>query len=96
VAVHASLLTVRFVAPESFNRVFEDTPLEVILVNARTNNTPEVAQAIAQASLNGGGQADSGRATSPLPASDRSLPGENEAQTRPQPCSKCRSSKTSC
>ena len=36
VAVHAALLTVRFVDPEGFNRVFEDTPLEVILVNANT------------------------------------------------------------
>lgn len=81
-AVHASLLTVRFVAPESFNRVFEDTPLEVILVNARTNDAPEVAQAIAQATLNGGGQAESGRATSPLPASDRSQAGEAQEQSR--------------
>ena len=37
IAVHALLLTVRFVDPESFNRVFEDTPLEVILVNAKSN-----------------------------------------------------------
>jgi len=36
-AVHGVLLSVRFVDPEMFNRVFEDTPLEVILVNARTN-----------------------------------------------------------
>ena len=33
--VHAGLLTLRIVDPESFNRVFQDTPLEVILVNAR-------------------------------------------------------------
>ena len=81
-AVHASLLTVRFVAPESFNRVFEDTPLEVILVNARSKDAPEMAQAIAQASLNGGGQAESGRATSPLPASDLSQAGETQEQSR--------------
>jgi len=35
-AVHAVLLTVRFVDPEGFNRVFQDTPLEVILVNTNT------------------------------------------------------------
>ena len=35
IAVHAVLLTVRFVDPERFERVFQDTPLEVILVNAR-------------------------------------------------------------
>jgi periplasmic protein TonB len=69
VAVHAVLLTVRFVDPESFNRVFEDTPLEVILVNAKSNEKPEKAKAIAQASLAGGGDAEKGRATSPLPPS---------------------------
>lgn len=69
IAVHAALLTVRFVDPESFNRVFEDTPLEVILVNARTNEKPDKAAAIAQASLAGGGDAERGRATSPLPPS---------------------------
>lgn len=66
-AFHAALLTVRFVNPEGFNRVFQDTPLEVILVNARSNEQPDQAMAIAQASLAGGGEALKGRATSPLP-----------------------------
>ena len=69
IALHAALLTVRFVAPEQFNRVFQDTPLEVILVNAHTQERPEKAQAIAQAALAGGGDAAQGRATSPLPYS---------------------------
>ena len=69
VIVHAALLTVRFVDPERFNRVFQDTPLEVILVNAKGNERPEKAAAIAQASLAGGGDAERGRATSPLPPS---------------------------
>ncbi|WP_439519674.1 energy transducer TonB [Hydrogenophaga sp.] len=67
VLVHAALLTVHFVNPEGFNRVFQDTPLEVILVNARSDEKPEKATAIAQASLAGGGDAERGRATSPLP-----------------------------
>ena len=67
IAFHAALLTVRFVNPEGFNRVFQDTPLEVILVNAKSNERPDKAMAIAQASLAGGGDADQGRATSPLP-----------------------------
>ena len=67
IAVHAVLLTVRFVDPEAFNRVFEDTPLEVILVNARTTERPDKARAIAQASMAGGGDTEKGRATSPLP-----------------------------
>ena len=69
VVVHAALLTVRFVDPESFNRVFQDTPLEVVLVNARSNEKVERPQAIAQAALAGGGEAEKGRATSPLPPS---------------------------
>ncbi len=75
-AVHAVLLTVRFVDPESFNRVFQDAPLEVILVNARTTEKSDRARAIAQASLAGGGAADQGRASSPLPRSERADDGE--------------------
>ena len=66
-AVHAVLLTVRLVNPEAFNRVFEDSPLEVILVNASTSERTEKAKAIAQKSMAGGGDAAKGRATSPLP-----------------------------
>ena len=69
VAIHAVLLTVRFVDPERFNRIFQDTPLEVILVNAKSNERPEQAKAIAQTSLAGGGELEKGRATSPLPPS---------------------------
>lgn len=69
VIVHAAVLTVRFVDPEGFNRVFQDTPLEVVLVNAQSNEKVDRAQAIAQASLAGGGEAEQGRATSPLPPS---------------------------
>ena len=42
-AVHAAILSVRFIDPEGFNRVFQDTPLEVILVNARSNEAPTKA-----------------------------------------------------
>jgi protein TonB len=70
VLAHAVLLTVRFVDPEAFNRVFSETPLEVILVNARSNEKPDKATAIAQASLAGGGDLEKGRATSPLPPSE--------------------------
>jgi len=84
VAAHAVLLSVRFVDPERFNRVFEDTPLEVILVNAKTSERPDKAQAIAQASLAGGGDAAKGRATSPLPYSALTSIGDDleEAQRR--------------
>lgn len=77
VLAHAALLSVRFVAPEQFNRVFQDTPLEVILVNARSDEKPDVALAIAQANLAGGGEAAAGRATSPLPPSPEVQIGES-------------------
>ena len=66
--IHAALLTLRFVDPDRFNRVFQDMPLEVILVNARSAEPPTKAQAIAQANLSGGGNVERGRAQSPLPA----------------------------
>lgn len=85
VLVHAALLTVRFVDPEAFNRVFEDTPLEVVLVNARTQERPEKAKAIAQASMAGGGELDKGRATSPLPPALLTQIGDDaEEQTQKQ------------
>ncbi|HEV7915570.1 MAG TPA: TonB family protein [Albitalea sp.] len=68
-AIHAGALFVRIVDPEGFNRVFQDTPLEVILVNARSKEAPLKAHAIAQAQLAGGGEAERGRSTSPLPPS---------------------------
>ena len=77
VAVHAALLSVRFIDPEGFNRVFQDTPLEVILVNAKSTERPEKAQAIAQSNLAGGGDAAQGRATSPLPYSALTAVGDD-------------------
>jgi periplasmic protein TonB len=83
-AVHAGLLAFRFVDPEGFNRVFEDTPLEVILVNANLNEKPDKAQAIAQASMAGGGEAAKGRATSPLPPSPRTEIGDSAEEMQRQ------------
>ena len=85
IVVHAALLSVRFVDPDAFNRIFQDTPLEVILVNARTSERPTKAQAIAQASMVGGGDEPTGRATSPLPPAHLSQSGDaNEAQAQAQ------------
>jgi protein TonB len=85
VALHAALLTVRFVDPQAFNRVFEDTPLEVILVNAHSGEQALKAQAIAQAAMAGGGNAEQGRSTSPLPPALLNETGDDtEAQTQRQ------------
>lgn len=82
VLVHGVLLTVRWVDPEAFNKVFKDTPLEVVLVNAASNERPEKAQALAQANLAGGGDVDQGRATSPLPPSPQNEQGDSMEATR--------------
>jgi len=84
VGLHGVLLTVRFVDPVGFNRIFQDTPLEVILVNSRSGEPPEKAQAIAQASLAGGGDSAAGRATSPLPPSALTETGDAIEETKKQ------------
>ena len=83
-ALHVVVLTTRFIDPERFDRVFSDTPLEVILVNAKSSEKPDAAKAIAQTSLAGGGDTEKGRATSPLPPSAFTNLGDaaEEAQRR--------------
>ena len=84
VGVHAALLGVRFVDPQGFNRMFQESPLEVILVNSKSGQAPAKAQAIAQANLAGGGEALAGRATSPLPPSAITEPGDDNEDVRKQ------------
>jgi periplasmic protein TonB len=82
IGAHAGLLAFRIADPARFDRVFKDTPLEVILVNARSSEAPTKAQAIAQANLAGGGEAEKGRATTPLPASAMVELGESPQEAR--------------
>jgi len=82
--LHGALLAVRLVDPEGFNRIFQDTPLEVVLVNSRSGQAPDKAQVIAQAALAGGGEADRGRATSPLPPSALVEIGDSDEAARKQ------------
>ncbi|MBB4845289.1 protein TonB [Paucibacter oligotrophus] len=74
--LHGGLLTLRLVDPNRFDRLFQDTPLEVILVNSRSSEAPTQATALAQANLAGGGELEAGRATSPLPPSKLMEVGE--------------------
>ena len=55
---HGILLTVRFVSPESFRLPPANPAIEVVLVNAKHNKAPLNPDALAQANLDGGGQAD--------------------------------------
>lgn len=76
VLAHGALLAVRFASPDSFKFKPTDPGLEVILVNSKHAQKPLKADAIAQANLDGGGNADAGRAKSPLPDMRRSEDGD--------------------
>lgn len=76
-ALHAGVLAIRFVAPDVFHFRPADSGLEVILVNAKHDKAPQKADAIAQANLEGGGNADDGRAKSPLPDLQKVIDGED-------------------
>lgn len=64
-AIHAAALTVHFVDPPA--RAPQVSTLEVTLVNARSEADPIQPRMLAQNPLNGGGEANSGQAASPLP-----------------------------
>jgi len=68
---------VHFVAPKDFKVEPTDPGLEVILVNAKHASKPLKADALAQADLDGGGNADAGRAKSPLPDMRRMETGDS-------------------
>ena len=80
--VHGALLAVRFTVPDAFRFQPTDPGLEVILVNAKHDKKPLKAEALAQANLDGGGDASAGRAKSPLPDMRKSEDGESIKQAR--------------
>lgn len=85
ITVHAVLLTMRIVDPERFNRMFDSGVLDVILVNTSSQQQPDKAQAITQTSLAGGGDAQAGRASSPLPTAEQTVDSlESGAQQEQQ------------
>jgi protein TonB len=85
VAVHAGLVGFRFAAPEAYSRVFQDTPLEVILVNARSQERPQETHALAQVRLAGGGEGSQVRlSSSPLPPAMNADPGMDLSATPKQ------------
>jgi len=69
IGLHMTVLAVRFVDPEFLRVRSTDPPLEIILVNAKSDTRPGKPEALAQANLDGGGTNDAGRRTSPLPDS---------------------------
>lgn len=86
-ALHALVLAVHFKVPEAIGRKFESQPLEVVLVNAKTQDKPSKAQVLAQANLDRGGNVDEERrAKTPLPVTKPREPGRDvaDAQRRVQ------------
>ncbi len=59
--LHSLLLLIQFPTPQATTQLSRS--LEVILVNAQSQKKPINAKALAQVALEGGGQADQGRAT---------------------------------
>jgi len=82
VLLHGALLAVRFAPPDSFKFKPIDPGLEVILVNAKHDRKPAKADALAQANLDGGGNADKGRSKSPLPDMRRTENGDSTKTSR--------------
>jgi len=79
-AVHGMVLSTQFVHVNP--RLFEDPnlPMEVVLVNAKTAESPLNPDALAQVNLAGGGNTDEERRLkSPLPASSKTQAGSEEA-----------------
>lgn len=67
IGLHITVLAIRFVNPDFLRVRSTDPPLEIILVNAKSESRPGKPEALAQSNLDGGGANESGRRTSPLP-----------------------------
>jgi protein TonB len=81
--LHAVLLSIHFTFPNALRWSAANSTLDVILVNARSSQRPASADALAQASLDGGGDTDQRRrAKSPLPSIDPRAPGRDLARTQ--------------
>lgn len=83
--LHAVLLAYARLPQAALDRLLQDAPLEVVLVNARSSAAPERPQALAQANLAGGGLQDGQvLGTAPTPAAPQAQSGDrlDEAQQR--------------
>ncbi len=78
--LHAVVLSIHFKLPEKLADA-RDRALDVILVNSKSATRPTEAQAKAQANLDGGGNTDlDRRASTPLPVSRQTRPGDEIAE----------------
>ena len=76
-AVHAVVIGIRFIPEDHFNQ-WDKQAMQVVLVNAASDANPKdvTAQALAQSTLAGGGEADEGMVKSPLPDSGDTRNGD--------------------
>jgi periplasmic protein TonB len=77
ICAHAAMLAMHFELPSKLNFTSVPPSLDVVLVNARSDTKPDKAEALAQHNLDGGGDRDKGRASSPLPKSARVQDGDD-------------------
>ena len=82
IGLHITVLAIRFVDPEAFRVRSTDPPVEIILVNAKSETAPGKVEALAQTNLDGGGANDDGRRTSPLPNSFEMRDGDSLESAR--------------
>lgn len=80
--LHAVVLSIHFKLPQAINKATEHA-LDVILVNSKSANRPENAQAKAQANLDGGGNTDEDRrAKTPFPVDPTEREGSDLVETK--------------
>lgn len=82
IGLHITILAIRFVDSELARVRSSDPPLDIILVNAKSETRPGKPEALAQANLDGGGTAERGRRTSPLPNSFEMRDGDALQEAR--------------
>jgi periplasmic protein TonB len=82
IGLHITILAIRFVDPELLRVRSADPPLDIILVNAKSETRPGKPEALAQANLDGGGTSERGRRTSPLPNSFEARDGDALQEAR--------------
>jgi len=82
IGLHITILAIRFVDPELLRVRSTDPPLDIILVNAKSETRPGKPEALAQANLDGGGTSERGRRTSPLPNSFEARDGDAPQEAR--------------
>lgn len=82
IGLHMTVLAIRFVNPELLRVRASDPPLDIILVNAKSETRPGKPEALAQTNLDGGGASEKGRRTSPLPNSFEMRDGDSLEEAR--------------